>query len=323
MTLIVEPQRPSGLNDGIFVLGRGTRPAVDTDPKTVIVSGLARSGTSMVARILAEAGVFLGEAKDEIVYEDHELARFLEKQDLVRLRRAIAARNLLYDLWGFKKPNIHDFINPKHRSFFRNPYYIFTFRDPVAIAKRNIVSELFEDTMSLGQVVKMQAVMVKFILRLRHPVLLISYEKALEAPAQCAESIAAFVGLTVDEDRKERMLASVEPNRREYLASARRSFEGSIDGIAADVLRGWCRQAGLLDPIEVDVVINETRVATVLADAFREDLAAAGMGSGEHAFNIDLRKYKPDPSHVVRIFAHGRAYELAGSGKTVGELREL
>jgi len=320
---LIHSEITSGLNDGVFILGRGALQASGTGAKTLIVSGLARSGTSMVARALTEAAVFLGDMKDDVVYEDHEISNYLERQELLKLRRAVATRNERFETWGFKKPNIHDFINPKHPSFFRNPYYIFTFRDPIAIAKRNIVSELFDEAMALSEVVKAQALMTKFILRLRHPTLLISYEKALQAPAQCVDNIVKFAGLQIDDDQRQRMLASIEPNRQEYLANARRFFQGSLDGIQGDLLRGWCRQVSLLEPIAVSLFINEKRVATMLADEYREDLASVGIGSGEHAFSVDLRKFKPDPSHAVRIFAHGRSFELSNSGKTIQELRAL
>ena len=59
MSVTVESHNASGFNDGIFVLGRGTRPAIDTDPKTVIVSGLARSGTTSRSRISSNYGARL------------------------------------------------------------------------------------------------------------------------------------------------------------------------------------------------------------------------------------------------------------------------
>ncbi len=311
----------SGFNNGIFELKRAIRNGLDKDAKTLIVSGLPRSGTSMVARALCEASIFLGDGIDDVVYEDHEISSCLNLQDLITLQRAIRSRNSRFRTWGFKKPNIHDFINPKRESFFRNPHYIFTFRDPIAIARRNIVSELFDEATSLAEVVSMQGLMAKFVLDLPCPVLLLSYEKAIQSPLQCVESLVEFAELHIDETRKQKMVDSIEPNRREYLAKARRAFQGSLDGIQDDVLFGWCREVSLVEPIAISLFINEARMATIVADTYREDLASAGIGLGQHAFCIDLRRFDPKPTDVIRIFAQGRSFELINSGKTAQELR--
>ena len=42
--------------------------------RTFIVTGLYRSGTSLVASILQEAGIFMGRAINDIVFEDEEIA---------------------------------------------------------------------------------------------------------------------------------------------------------------------------------------------------------------------------------------------------------
>ena len=275
----------------------------------------------MIARVLNEASFFLGEGIDDVVYEDLEISTLLDLQDLSTLQHAIRGRNARFRNWGFKKPNIHDFINPQHRSFFRNPYYLFTFRDPIAVAGRNIISEVFNAETSLSQVVSMQHLMVKFILELRCPVLLISYEKAIQSPSECVESIIQFAGLHVDERQKQRMIESIEPNRREYLVHARRAFEGSLDCIRGNMLFGWCRQVSLVEPIAVSLFINENRVATVLANCYREDLALAGIGTGQHAFCIDIMPFEPGTGDIVRIFADGRSFELMNSGRPIHELR--
>ena len=313
----------SSLNTGIFALGRGNRNGAINAPKTLIVSGLARSGTSMVARALSEASVYLGDGIDDVVYEDQEISDCLNVQDLVTLQQAIRSRNSRFRMWGFKKPNIHDFINAQHKSFFRNPYYIFTFRDPIAIAGRNILSEMFDEALSLAEFVSMQRLMLEFILELRSPVLLISYEKAIHSPLDCVESLIDFAGLNVDSAQKHKMVESIEPNRREYLVHARRFFDGSLDCMRGDVLIGWCRQVSLTEPIAVSIFINENRVGTILASDYREDLALAGVGAGEHAFCIDLEEFAPKPNDIVRIFAHGRSFELRNSGMSIQDLRAL
>ena len=64
-------------NRGFSVL-RATAP---TDTATIIVVGVARSGTSMVASALRAMGVFLGDQVHDSVYEDIEIAAALEERN--------------------------------------------------------------------------------------------------------------------------------------------------------------------------------------------------------------------------------------------------
>jgi hypothetical protein len=43
--------------------------------RTFIVTGLHRSGTSLVASVLQQAGVFMGRQINDAVFEDEEMAR--------------------------------------------------------------------------------------------------------------------------------------------------------------------------------------------------------------------------------------------------------
>jgi len=42
--------------------------------RTFIVTGLHRSGTSLVAALLRQAGLFIGGDANDVVYEDQEIA---------------------------------------------------------------------------------------------------------------------------------------------------------------------------------------------------------------------------------------------------------
>lgn len=79
------------LNDGVRVV----RPP-NTAPRTLIVTGPLRSGTSMVAAMLQRAGIFIGNETNDIVYEDEELDRILRSGDAIALRRVIGEPDAAY-----------------------------------------------------------------------------------------------------------------------------------------------------------------------------------------------------------------------------------
>ena len=56
---------------------------------TFIVTGLERSGTSLVAAMLRHAGIFLGSEINDVVFEDEAIARTLDARDIAALRQAL------------------------------------------------------------------------------------------------------------------------------------------------------------------------------------------------------------------------------------------
>ena len=67
--------------------------------RTLVVLGVERGGTSMVAGVLRALGVPMGDRAGL----NHEDPAFL-KDDPDKLRRAIRTRNKQHDMWGFKVP---------------------------------------------------------------------------------------------------------------------------------------------------------------------------------------------------------------------------
>src|SRR6185437_14481624 len=127
------------VNRGCIVRPGSANPNAAAEGRTYIVSGLARSGTTMAAEVLREAGLYLGTHLAELVCEDLELLTILQ-EDLrggprrvrrAMLDRAIARRNAEHRDWGFKIPNIHGFLGYADLSRFRNPHLVLIFRDPL------------------------------------------------------------------------------------------------------------------------------------------------------------------------------------------------
>ena len=304
-------------NDGLIVLNP---PSEQSATRTIVVSGVARSGTSMVAHALAEAGVHMGSNLDSIVFEDTEIADAIIGGDAKALARIVARRNRHHETWGFKRPHLFSHAGAELERSFRNPCFILTYRDPVAIARRNRIAEHFAEKSSLQAAVADLRHCVEFALGLTCPALLVSYEKALQQPACLVERLVSFCGLAATAEVRKRMEASIQASPAGYAQSARRRFEGYVDAVRGGVVHGWCRQHGDDAPVLLDITIGPATSVCVLADDFRVDLAELGFGTGHHAFHLDISAYAHFGNEVVTVRVHDRLFELQGSGRSVAEL---
>ena len=302
---------------------RGAKAGVGSSgARTLIVSGVARSGTSMIARVLHGAGVFMGDDMDQIVFEDHAFALLFEhgNLDLKRLRRMRRARDARYPVWGFKRPHLH-VQGAQAVTAFRNPRVILTVRDPVAIAERNAIAEQLDPADSLAAAMDDLQAMLQFARSLTCPVLLVSYEKAVRQPGRFIGRLLDFCGVALEPVAQQRLIGLIEPDRPAYLHSARRRFDGYIDEIRDNTLTGWACQQGIPSPVTVTVFRDDVAVTGCKADRLREDLLRSGIGSGEHGFAVNLHGlgFKNDSRVTVRI--EGRSFALNKSGSTVAALQ--
>ena len=164
--------------------------------KTLLITGLARSGTSMLAAMLQAAGVWLGDHVYEPINEDAEITQMLRARDLFRLDALIKRQNAKAPIWGFKMPDLHQFLQHDELTRFRNPHLIVIFRDPVAIAVRNVVSEHVDGAQAMVEATSATHSLTRFVLASHLPFLFLSYEKALLFPRVFVDSVLSFCGVT-------------------------------------------------------------------------------------------------------------------------------
>ena len=282
--------------------------------RTLIVTGLQRSGTSVVAAILHHAGVFIGNEINDAVYEDEAIGRVLLARDIGALRRIVAERNERYPRWGFKRPLLHEELTAEQLSLFDRPRVIVTFRDPVSMAVRTSLSEYQDPLQVLADVAARQADLLRFVGTLRCPNLLLSYEKILAFPGEFTDAILGFCGILPSDELRARLLALVEPNRPRYLAIARRRFDGLIEGVRGGQLYGWCCLTRSADPVTLDVLVDDRVSVTVVADTFRQDLVDAGFGQGRHGYFVPVEALQARPDSVIRVRVARHGVELDNSG---------
>ncbi len=309
----------NGLVNKGFIVNRPGPSSPGGAGRTFIVTGLYRSGTSLVASVLRQVGIFMGARINDIVHEDEELAKVIEARDGDRLKQLIAERNATYGTWGFKLPMLHESLDHADMALFNDPHVIVPFRDPVAISVRASLSEYREPMQALRDAADDLAALVAFVQRLRCPSLLLSYEKSLVFPGDFVDAIAQFCGLPKSEMLRDRLIHLIEPNRKEYIVGARRRYEGIIEGVTAGCLYGWCRFSGVADPVTLDLFVDDQAVLSFVANAFRQDLLDAGYGTGHYGFYLDLQKLGLRPDAVIRIKDSVHATELDNSGRRIDE----
>lgn len=305
------------LNKG-FIVNPG-RPQTGGNGRTIIVTGLLRSGTSLIASILLQCGLFIGQEINDIVYEDEEIARALTTEDNAALKRIIAERNANYRSWAFKLPMLFRYLRPAQLALFTDPHLIVTFRDPVSISVRMSVSEYQEPMPALRNATAELNSLMAFVDGVQCPSLLLSYEKALTFPHDFIDAIMQFCDIPPNAALRERLIGVIEPNRPKYIAGARRRYDGQIEGVLDGRLYGWCRLTHSTDPVELEVMVDDQRALNVVADVFRSDLRDAGIGEGNHGFFIALDALGAGPDSLIRIKTATHGVELANSGRRLRE----
>jgi hypothetical protein len=95
---------------------------------------------------------------------------------------------------------------------------------------------------------------------------------------------------------------------------------GYIDeGTDSRKVIGWAWDKTQPDSaITVEIYDGTTRIGSISADSFREDLLKAGVGDGKHAFEFHLPERVRDGAfHQIRVKIAGTNKFLEGSPKRV------
>ncbi len=201
--------RGEHVNSGILALRVADRDReTQHRPMTVIVSGVGRSGTSMVAKVLDTIGIPMGRTDGLAVFEDREFNTALFQLDYHRLRQLIRDRDAAHDRWGVKFASLRNHIFPPQLEYFRSPRLIIVMRDVAATAARSHKSDSEKTSLqqALRNVAKQTLDMVEFVENATCPTLIISYEKFIAFPDDGIDQIADFCRVTVSEDVRRRAL---------------------------------------------------------------------------------------------------------------------
>jgi hypothetical protein len=193
-------------------------PSDDESHKTVVVLGAFRGGTSMVARVLQNLGVFMGDAfappdAEYETAEDCEFQTLLHRPDLLTqsnilpneiteeeigsLRALIEKRNREHRLWGWKYPgSVMWCLHANLEGYLRNPHFITVFRDPLAVFQHELDKSRTKPARvrsrsgrSFSWVGSQYQGLIEHVVRSNSPHLLVSYERAVVGDESVKESL--------------------------------------------------------------------------------------------------------------------------------------
>jgi hypothetical protein len=182
---------------------------------TVPVLGVARGGTTMVATVLDRLGIYMG-PRQELVGDHYENQAM--KQPCWQTRAdCVTNYNSKYARWGWK-----DTIGlPSFSELFpliRSPRPVVVFRDIVASVQGNMrVDEttklvpprsfefLLKDTMQQWNRLAL------LCLSPPCPILLVSYERAINRPEQFVSELADYLDVQITDDQMHNALSVISP----------------------------------------------------------------------------------------------------------------
>lgn len=196
------------------------------DPRTFVVFGVPRGGTTMVARIVEQLGVPMGQDlptnyEDQAFNFDFMPDEFKADRSKMRasLIEAIRQRNQSHSVWGWKYPRANIYLN-QILEHVRRPHLICVLRDPLASSLRPMGRKDFRAKRGklMGSPIKLieqhlawQNRNLEIIRKSNCPSLICSYEKAVVSPADFVKEIAGFVGLNSSSDRIAYAVDQIKP----------------------------------------------------------------------------------------------------------------
>ncbi len=281
-------------------------------PRTLLVLGAARGGTTMVAAMLQALGIPMGEALDATL-EDAALSGMARRHvvhgqplDLAAVDRLAASRNAAHPVWGWKFPS-HILEPVYHR--LRAPHLVAVFRDPVAAGMRRALSLGLNPEVCFATAQAEQQRLAEWLPGVPWPCLYLSYERAMQDRAGTARVLAGFAGLAPPDAALAAALASAQARSPAYLEDTRaRRVEGVVDQVGAEV-SGWLRRPHApAARVRFDLLLDGAVAGSAEAATFREDLLQAFGTDGRHAFSLAVpSRWRDGQRHRVTLRVAGEA----------------
>lgn len=187
---------------------------------TFIITGLERSGTTMIAKAIHKLGINVGESLNfDGVYEDKYCREYLEESKFSKFRNVVAERNLKYNVWGWKRPAAFSYHH-KFSNIVRNPKFIVPFRDSVSIASRNSISVGNNFLNAVETSAKQNLLLCDFVRSNPYATLVLSYEKCLFNKEEFICSLINFLHIHPSKTQIEAAIESIKNGDKGYLKYA-------------------------------------------------------------------------------------------------------
>jgi hypothetical protein len=218
-----DPKQPEETPEDEFNFGVATLGNSDSNlsksQRTYVVMGVSRGGTSAVAGVLSQFGVFMGKTGEAPLFEDLPMNRALAGPG-DKLDSLVSDYNDAHDIWGFKGNAIsQDFDDVLCR--LRNPVVVVVFRDLLAIANRARISADRDLAAIMQRQAREYLRIADFIACGDHYFVLVSFEKLCAYPAQVTERIASSLSLKVTAEQLTDAQNFIQPAPADYLLVSR------------------------------------------------------------------------------------------------------
>lgn len=164
-------------------------------PRTYVVFGVMRGGTTMVAGVMRALGIPMGGAVNE---DNQESAHFVDRP-IEEMAEAIRRNNAQHEVWGWKYPDAADYLDRLWPQL-RNPHLVCVFRDSVANGQGLNRWHPIGRIQAVQEGLLRQQKNINLIALRNCPAILVSYEKAERHPERFLSEFSALLGVTPDHD---------------------------------------------------------------------------------------------------------------------------
>jgi len=301
-------------NNGIQYIGKPE--AISKKEKTLIVVGVARGGTSLVAGTLDKLGIFTGEMSREPVFEDVKLATKFENRDFKSVKKIIEEYNL-HDTWLFKRPSSINYLN-EIDTLVRNPIYLIIFKDIFSVSNRNSISMKMDVVGGLRRAYSDYEKILNFIETSSPNAFLLSYEKIMSNKDFFIDTMIELTGNEASDNQKSDAHTFIEPNPKNYLNASRitRSI-GKVGSVKKNRVIGWAKYAYSDKEATVELYVNNILVTSEKAKDFRKhtlDQKIHKTGYCGYVFILDKKPLKNNDIVSVKVedevvFLNGSNYK--------------
>ncbi|MCC3243824.1 hypothetical protein LG047_00540 [Methylocystis sp. WRRC1] len=180
---------------------------------TLIISGVQRGGTSMVAGVVRELGIDMGPT-----VINHEDPNFIVMQK-DPLQEYVNEKNLRMGRWGFKLPGAH--VNPKIRELnLRKPIWMFVFRNAVANMDSLLVHGERDIPTAFSRIADYYNGIMPYLKDKNANFILISYERAVADQEGFVKELCAALDLDVRAQSVKRAIEQITGDGGGYLPSS-------------------------------------------------------------------------------------------------------
>lgn len=288
-------------NSGIDFIG--DQSSLDEKQKTLVVIGVARSGTSLIAGSLEHLGVFTGARSRKPVFEDVTLANAIEDGKFTLAKNIIKKYNKEHDIWAYKRPASIELLD-KLNIIFRNPIYLIVFKDMFSIANRNNISVKLDVIDGLKKAHVDYEKIINFISNTKINAFLFSYEKIMANKIAFMNILISMIGkekISIEQEKS--ALIFIKPSPEDYLDATRTTrSKGFVKNIDKSMVSGWAMLLNSYTPVVVELYINGKYKMSNTANKIRLGLVEKGIHkTGTAGFIFDLKDSPLQEDDIIEV----------------------